>query len=636
VTGIKGQPVQSIIEAGDREFAAGNFQGAAYFFKKAIDKNNNITELYYKYAESLRLNREYSVAEKMYKIVLNENEKEFPLSVFWYAEMLKNEGLYDKAANYYMRFYKNNRQNKDLQYFILKSKYESVVCENLAIRQPSDYDLEIIRMDTTVNSDCSEFGAVEVSESLLYFSSSRPEKAGENSEFRSAIYFSKKENDRWQKALLADSLLNNKNYQSGNFTFDEADKRGYFSRCPISKNNEKCKIYSIVLDRDKWDYCVALPSEINYDDANSTQPCIVNTQHGKMLIFASDRKEGYGNYDIWYSKINPDGSFGQPVNAGSRINSIDDEITPFYYPGDTVLYFSSTWHGSLGGFDIFKAKGDFINWEEPVNLGKPVNSTVDDLYYWFNPETRNVYFSSNRKINESNDGETCCNDIYTFNLPFSHNDSLRMRQKLEKEAEITSEYIIQAKKLVPLTLYFDNDQPDPESNDSTTLTSYDALFHDYMMKIEDYKEGYSYNLPLEQKDLLINEINSFFLGQVQNGMDRLENFLAILEIVLKRGQKAEIILQSYASPLNTAEYNQALSKRRIECLKNFLISYKDSVLLPYFQSNRLILLQISYGETAARQGISDDINDLRNSVYSPAAAKERRIELIAVEILQNN
>jgi hypothetical protein len=211
-----------------------------------------------------------------------------------------------------------------------------------------------------------------------------------------------------------------------------------------------------------------------------------------------------------------------------------------------------------------------------------------------------------------------------------------MRQKLEKEAEITSEYIIQAKKLVPLTLYFDNDQPDPESNDSTTLTSYDALFHDYMMKIEDYKEGYSYNLPLEQKDLLINEINSFFLGQVQNGMDRLENFLAILEIVLKRGQKAEIILQSYASPLNTAEYNQALSKRRIECLKNFLISYKDSVLLPYFQSNRLILLQISYGETAARQGISDDINDLRNSVYSPAAAKERRIELIAVEILQNN
>jgi len=628
-----GQTVQSLVEEGDKEFASGNYQSASVYYRKAIEKNTRISGIFYKYAESLRLNREYSSAEKWYRHVINQDEQVFPLSVFWYAEMLKNEGFYDKAGRYYQRFYKNNRQNKDLQYYILKSKYEAAVCRDILHKQPLAGISGIIFADTSINSVYSEFGAFEVNDSVLYFSSSRPVNNAAGSPFKSVIYFSRKENGFWQQSLSADSILNSGNSQNGNLMIDSSDNHGYFSRYPFSNSSEKCMIYRATLVNGNWENCMALPEDINIPGYNSTQPHISYTPMGKVLFFSSDRSGGYGKYDIWYSRINPDGSFGKPVNAGSQINSMDDEITPFYYEEDTILYFSSTWHGSIGGFDIFCSKGDLTGWSVPVNLGKPINSVTDDLYYWFNPVTRNAYLSSNRGNVSEISNETCCNDIYYYRLPFSHNDTLRMQKKIAAEAKITEGYIRQAKLLVPVNLYFDNDQPDPESTDSVTYSSYDILYNGYFAKINEYKDGFAVNLSLEQKDSAIAVIDSFFINDVEKGMKKLKQFLEVLGKVLVRGQNAEITLQAYASPLNTPEYNKMLSKRRIKCLKNFLESFNDSIFSSYFKSGRLVLHQVAFGETVAGAYISDDIHDLRNSVYSPPAARERRIELLTVEFL---
>ncbi|MCX6259017.1 MAG: tetratricopeptide repeat protein [Bacteroidia bacterium] len=632
ITILSGQNVKAWITSGDREFARGNYSGASVYYKKALEKNNNITEISFKYAESLRLNREYTNAAGVYRDILKNNEPDYPLALFWYACMLKSQGIYDKAAINFQRFYRNYRQNKEYQYYILKSRYESTVCGQLAENPVSVDDLNVTKLDTTVNSPWSEFGAVELPDSSLFFASFRPLNPADTGVFNANIFVSKKMNNNWQKALSAGQPLNSPLYQNANLSFDQESSTAYFSRCPIHDNHEKCKIYQASLVNGQWINIHALPAEINDPAANNIQPCIAATPFGRKLIFASDRQGGKGKYDIWYSPVNPDGSFGKPVNAGDMINSIDDEVTPFYYGADTVLFFSSTWHAALGGFDIFRSKGDFSKWELPVNLGKPINSSADDLYYWFNPVSRNVYFVSNRGAGSEAADATCCNDIYTYRLPFSRNDSVRMQRRKAEEARILGDYIHQAKELVPLNLYFDNDQPDPKSTDSTTRSGYDVLYDDYMHKTEEYRSGYSDGLKGSEKTTAEDEINSFFIDQAEKGMDKLLRFLPVLLELLEKGQTVRITLKSYASPLNTVEYNELLSKRRIDCLQNYLLSYDNHAFQTYIRNGRLKLTLLAFGKSVANPTVSDDIHDLRNSVYSPSAARERRIELVDVEV----
>jgi len=107
--------------------------------------------------------------------------------------------------------------------------------------------------------------------------------------------------------------------------------------------------------------------------------------------------------------------------------------------------------------------------------------------------------------------------------------------------------------------------------------------------------------------------------------------------LLAKGKNIEITIKGYASPLNTSDYNANLSKRRIQSLVNFLMQYKDGYLLPYIDGtteagNRLIIHRQAFGKEKAAASVSGDIKDLRNSVYNPAAANERKVAIIAVEL----
>ncbi len=128
---------------------------------------------------------------------------------------------------------------------------------------------------------------------------------------------------------------------------------------------------------------------------------------GKWLYFVSDMPGGFGDTDIYVAQIFDDGKVGEPKNIGNTINTSGREMFPFI--NDSILYFSSDGHYGLGGLDIFestlvKDKG----FSEPKNLGKPVNSNVDDFSYIIDKDKKYGYFSSNRKGGKGDD------DIYYF------------------------------------------------------------------------------------------------------------------------------------------------------------------------------------------------------------------------------
>ena len=117
-----------------------------------------------------------------------------------------------------------------------------------------------------------------------------------------------------------------------------------------------------------------------------------------ILIFAARGTEGFGGLDLYYS-IQENGVWGEPKNMGKNVNSSYDETAPYLAKDGRTLYFSSNSTASMGGYDVFKASfdEDSLRFRPAENLGKPINSPGDDMYFRLSPDGLGAYFCSNRK-----------------------------------------------------------------------------------------------------------------------------------------------------------------------------------------------------------------------------------------------
>lgn len=167
------------------------------------------------------------------------------------------------------------------------------------------------------------------------------------------------------------------------------------------------QIYQSVKKDGKWAPMVLLPG-LNIAGYSSSHAVLNNS--GDILYFVSDRPGGYGQSDIWYCEKQGDSSWGQPVNCGAKINTIASETFPTVNE-DGILYFSSKGYAGLGGYDIYRIKGNKANWETPENMKTPFNSGADDIGFLLKPNSNEGYLASNKGGGMGRD------DIYSFNDP---------------------------------------------------------------------------------------------------------------------------------------------------------------------------------------------------------------------------
>lgn len=185
--------------------------------------------------------------------------------------------------------------------------------------------------------------------------------------------------------------------------------------------------------------------------------------------------------------------------------------------------------------------------------------------------------------------------------------------------------------MLPIVLYFDNDYPDPRTYKRTTTTDYPETFEDYFPKKDTFMKAYAEayeNVSGTRADV---EVTNFFDNQVKSEYERFEVFLELLERELAAGRDYDIILKGFASPRASSAYNKVLGARRVDCVRNTFLRHNGGVLRKYIENNMLRISEVSIGEDQAPPDVSDDINDLVNSVYSPAASRERRVEIIDVK-----
>ncbi len=378
----------------DKLFEANQYVDAATHFEEAWQQQPKEEELIYKAGECYYLIKEFKKAIHALQHVKDEN-KRFPLVGLKYARALKQDGQYEAAKDAFIYFI-NAYQGSDkgvVSNIVAKEVKGCDLGIDLAKRTQAA-TIQVRHLTENINSPAIEFAPIPYSDDLLYYSSTMKGN-------QSYLFRSQRKSGEWKKAVVAEGLPDfpNKHFANGSFAPDA--KRFYFTLCDNGEGlNSKCEIYALKREKSKWSAPIRLRDYINIENATTTtQPWVVHQNGQEILYFASDREGGYGEMDIWYTTraINSDDmDFTYPINAGEVINTIGDEITPFYDLKTNTLYFSSNGKVTLGGWDVFQAKGAFDEWEPTQNLGTPINTSADEFYYVLKPSGKGGFFVSNR------------------------------------------------------------------------------------------------------------------------------------------------------------------------------------------------------------------------------------------------
>lgn len=612
----------------DEQFTSGNYNYALQFYQQAMSIDSSQYELLWKVSLCQQALKNYPKAAYYFaKVYAKEECRIYPSSLLNWALMEKQCGHYEKAIELFKSAKKKYAKNKkDYLYVKSKREFESCLWAQSAIKDTISVDL--LTLPKEVNSPFSEFGHI-LANNRLYFSSLRADSSTTSDEILSADYINKL--FVFDKEIASLNPINSLNQQSehvSNGTFSLDGKRFYFSRCIEDSAKYNCKIYCANTIGNSWNNVAELGEIINTPNSSTSMPAIGSVNGQEVLFFCSNKADGEGGMDIYYSTIKQNGNQYSKPKALNTINSPDNEVTPWFDSKTQQLYFSSSWWDGFGGLDVFSSKiGAGFTLETPKNKGIPINSCENDNYYFETGDS--LFVSSNRLGSLFTNNPTCCSDIFAFQLP----KTIVPPTKKETFTELN--------RRLPVTLYFHNDIPNPKSTDKTTSINYLSTYNDYIALTETYKEEYAKGLTGEAARNAQEDIESFFVEYVVKGVTDFNLFQELLLVELDKGNYIQLNIRGFASPLAKTDYNVNLTKRRIQSLVNQLKMSNNGEFIPYLNGTavnqgRLLINEIPNGEYAANKFTSDNPNDSKNSIYSRAAAIERKIEIQSVELIQRH
>lgn len=391
------------------------------------------------------------------------------------------------------------------------------------------------------------------------------------------FYISKKINGKWSKAVPIEALntANNQGAESisadGNYIF--------FAACSRPDGYGDCDLYYSYKQGDgSWSKPQNIGDPINTTSWES-QPSI--SPDGKDLYFASGRKGGRGNEDIWVSHLT-NNQWGEPVDLDSTINTQFDEHSPFIAPDNQTLYFASNGHPGMGGFDIFFSRKDSNgHWGKPVNLGYPINTKGNDDCLIVNSKGNLAYFSSNRNDKNGNA------HLYTFELYDAARPTAvtyvkgQVYDAKSKNSLIANLQLIDLKSGKPVM----NVTSAPDGSYLICIPtgkSYamDAMASGYLFfsenfspKNNDVDHPYELNIPLKHIDVGSSVVlkNIFFETNKYNLKPESYPELDKMADLMKNNPTLKVEISGHTDNQGTQQYNQTLSEQRAKAVNDYLV-----------------------------------------------------------------
>ncbi len=539
--------------------------------------------------------RDYKSAADTYEQLYNDGVKD-PEIHFNYAMMLKRTGKYGKAENVFEDFKKQFPKTKKTQgyYDVIENELEGAA---FAGNQKVDSNMVIVHLDSNVNMAHIDFSPFPVNDSTLLYASLKID----DPKFESAedipkrrFYMAQRLDTGIYKTIALPFNFNDPEFDCGNGVLSEDGSQFVFSKCTKATPTAKafCKLFQSVIKNGKWSDPTELPSPINGAEFSTSYPCFgLDSKKNTVLYFSTNRPEGKGGMDIWYSIYDAKkGAFKSPKNCGKEINSVRDDITPYYNSTTKLFYYATEGHAGFGGLDIFRTEGELKRWNDSKNMGMPINSPADDMYYIQRKDNETGYLVSNREGGIALENSTCCDDIYEFYLKKPVN--LYVIGKVEEDLDPSQPPAPNATGTVGLYLDIDNklvlvDKVAlPLTNDFefklSTNTRYKLItekdgFFKTATKIN--TEGMTKSDTIFIKPVLRQvPYAPIIVKNIYYPFDKdylTSNSKDIIDTTIYEIMTAnpEIIVEigSHTDGLGTNEYNDDLSQRRAQSVVNYLI-----------------------------------------------------------------
>jgi len=344
----------------------------------------------------------------------NADEKAAPpLSLFYYSQALHINYKFDEAMAQSEEFKKYiDPKDKEWQKMMEKQRMASVIAKTMVA---NPINVQITNMGEDINSQYPEYSAVlSADERMIIYTTRRPnttggQKTDDDRYYEDIVVSYKDDNDRWSKPVSLSSNINTPGHEASvNLSPDGQTlivfKNDINSTTPEGDGN----IYYSTFDGKDWSPLKDFGSNVNtpyWED----HACL--STDGNVLFFSSERPGGYGGKDIYRCIKLPNGKWSKALNMGPVINTEYDEDGAFIHPDGQTFFFASNGPKTMGGYDImFATLNDENKFSNVTNIGYPINTTDDDLFYVTSPDGKRGYCSSAK---EGGYGEK---DIYKITL----------------------------------------------------------------------------------------------------------------------------------------------------------------------------------------------------------------------------
>lgn len=586
----RGQHAYELAQQGDLAMEDKQYALAVHFYKKALgideqskenaiafsmrskngfegkkDKNTRSFEddLRLKIAHAYRLNANYKKAVDAYKKVLHLADSSFH---FYYAQVLMNTMNYVDAIN--VLKYLQNQKNLPEKH---KKQIPGMQMGSMkAWDQMTDFEftMAIQEKNDPFKQGISNFALRPTDHPELYQFSSMSDSS-EN--FSIDIYQIERKDKQWKKPSKPKGKINTELHEVAGSSTSKNTKQFFTA---YNKNGQAAIYMSNYLGT-SWLKPKKL-KHINLEGFQSKDPYYI--EEDSLLYFASNQS-GEGGFDLFYAKIDRFGNTDSVVNLGKPVNSEYDEITPFYVYDTKTMYYSSNKPSGFGGYDIYRCGGNKTAWSPVTNLGFPINSGKQDVFYITDSEETESFLSSDR--NKCDPCNGYCHSIFEV-LYFDkitikgyvYNDSTKEiipnslvmiedinGYKIEPIFAITDDsghYVIRVEKGKDFKITGKKSHYFNKIDTLSTIDEEDPIEHDI------------YLTPIPEEEIIIKDIlydyDKWDLRPISK--ERLMTLVTMLE----ENPDLRIELASHTDERGSDTYNQGLSQKRAESCVKFLVS----------------------------------------------------------------
>ena len=546
-----------------------DYLSAEHVLKSAIETDPSFQNAFITLAGVYNAQKKYAEAKSAYQKAILINKNIAPAVIYGLAETEFATQEYDKAKQHFEEFLaldSSSDRAKKAKKYLLDCDFAA-----FAIKKPVKYNPT--NLGQGVNTTDSEyFPALTADGETLIFT----RQVNGNEDFWTSQF----KNNTWNSATPLSTKINTTKYNEGAQTISPDGKYLFFTGCNRPDGLGRCDVYVSHREGKDWGepYNVGKPVNSEYWES---QPAI--SPDGRTLYFISNRPGGSGGYDIWKSTITDDAKWGPAINLGPEINTPYDENTPFLHADGKTLYFSSDGWPGFGNKDIYYSRmDDNDKFQKPINLGYPINSFENESGLIVSADGNLGMFSSNLK--DGFGGQ----DIYSFGIP-----EIAKPLKIsyvkgivrDKDSKKTIESNVQVIDLKSDKTVFD-DYTDPETGQFLAVMPiggnylFNVNAEGYMFYSENFelKQG-NINKPY-QIEVYIERIkqggnvtlrNIFFDTNKYNLLPASIRELDLLIDFLHQNQTVNIEIQGHTDNVGDDKLNEKLSFNRANAVYEYLV-----------------------------------------------------------------